>query len=155
MKKLTLALIILTAWTLALAGCRSLPIKQKASATHQTVHAALVAVDDLERQLCQPAPAQPNRCTSPAAASIGLTDALHQDLSRKLVLAYRADAKLSTTLITWRAGDPAPSDLNAVLQDARDTLAAVKPLTGSGASLVDKVQLWLDRLIDLQLLFAH
>lgn len=160
MKTRTFALLLVLAGTLVtlttLAGCASVPLKQRASATHQTVHAALVAIDDLERQLCAPAPTQPNHCTAPAAATIGLTDAKHQELSRQLVVAYRADAKLSTALITWRAGDPPPADLPTILRDAQETLAAVKPLTGSdGSRLVTRVQTWLDRLVALQAVFAH
>lgn len=143
------------ALVLLVAGCASVPLKQKVSATHQTLHQALVSADDLERALCAPDPAAVNHCTSPSAPSIGLTDAVHQDISRKFVKAYENDLRLSAALIAWKAGDPAPKDLVTLVADAQATYDAVKPLTGIGASLADKVQTWLDKAKALATLFAQ
>lgn len=137
------------------ASCTSVPLKQKVATTHQTLHTALIAADDLERQLCAPDPARVNHCTSPSAVTIGLTDALHQDISRRFVKAYETDLRLSAAIIAWKAGDPPPSDLTSLVADAQATYDAVKPLTGIGTALADKVQTWLDKAAALAALFTR
>jgi uncharacterized protein YceK len=137
----------------ALAGCASVPVKQKASETHQALRTALTSADDLERALCGMTPAAPNHCTTTAAATVGLTDAVHQDVSRRFAHAYEADQKVAAALIAWKAGDPAPADLAGLLADAQAALVAVKPLTGSGQQLTGKVQAWLDEVQSLVALF--
>lgn len=142
---LLIALVLVT-------GCASTPIKAKVSATHQTVREAIVAVDELERQLCAPDPAQVNHCTAPSASAVGLTDAKHQEISRALARAFDKDIKVAAAIIAWRSGEPMPKDLPSLLADANDTLIAIQPLTNS--SLVSKAQTLLSRVAALAGLFA-
>lgn len=128
---------------LAFSGCASVPLKQKLSTAHQSVREAIVQLDEAERQLCGPAPAQPNHCTTIAAQVVGLTDARHQAISRQLVQAYETDIKAGTALIAWRAGDPPPTDLTQLLTDAQETLAAIQAL--SYLPLVEKAQTFVAR----------
>jgi hypothetical protein len=144
---IVLALALLT-------GCASTQIKQKVSAGHQTVRAAIVSVDDLERRLCEPAPTQPNHCTATGAAAVGLTDAKHQEISRALAKAYDSDVKVSAAIIAWRSGDPMPKDLPTLLADANDTLLAIQPIAGQ-SSLYAKATDLLKRVAALAGLFAQ
>lgn len=138
----------LLAIALTLTACASLPAKQQVSAKHQTVHQALVILDDAERALCQPKP-EPlsNECASPTAAAIGLTDAKHQDFSRKLAQAFTLDAKVGAAVIAWRAGDPVPADLSTLVRDAQDIAAVANTITNN--PLVDKAQTLIARLLQL------
>ena len=131
-----------------LAGCASVPVKQHVSAKHQTVHQALVILDDAERALCQPKPAPlSNECASPTAAAIGLTNAKHQEFSRKLAAAFALDAKVGAAVIAWRAGDPVPADLSTLFRDAQDIAAVANTITDN--PLVDKAQTLIARLLQL------
>lgn len=130
-------------------NCASVSLKQKVSETHQTVRTALVAIDDAEAAACQPAADAPNHCTSPAAATIGLTDAKHQQLSRLLADAFDKDAKVSAALIAWKAGDPMPTDLPTLLADANGALTVAQSFAPSSPILA-KVQSLLSALAQLQ-----
>lgn len=142
----------LIALAIAISACASLPIKQRVSQTHQAAHQALVLVDDAERTLCQPAPAAPNTCSNPAAATIGLTDAKHQALSRQLAEAYAVDAKVGAAVIAWRAGDPVPSDLQTLLTYATQILSTANTLTDQ--PLIDRAQTYLARIRTLVQAFS-
>ncbi len=149
MKSRVLALIL----ALSFAGCASTPLKQRVSAGQQTVRTAIVAVDDLERKLCEPAPAQVNHCTAPGAVAVGLTDAKHQEISRAIAKALDSDVKVSAAIIAWRSGEPMPKDLPSLLADANDTLIAIQPL-GVSSALYIKAQALLQRVAALAGLFA-
>lgn len=142
----TLILTLALVWS---TGCASVPLKQKVSEAHQTVRQALVAIDDAEVAACQPSGDAPNHCTSPAAATIGLTDAKHQQLSRLLADAFDKDAKVSAALIAWKAGDPMPTDLPTLLADANGALTVAQSFAPSSPILA-KVQSLLSALTQLQ-----
>jgi len=125
------AIVALAVLSMAVA-CASLPLKQRVSQTHQTVREAIVAVDEAERLLCGPMPApNENRCASPTAAAIGLTDAKHQAISRTLAQAYEADVRVGAAIVAWRAGDPPPADLDALLARAQETLSVAATVADS------------------------
>ncbi len=148
MRRLVAAILI--AFTVS---CASVPLKQKAVTTHQAMHLALVEVDDLERDLCAPEPTRTNHCTAASATLIGLTDAKHQRISNQIAAAYKVDIDLSTALITWRSGEPAPKEIDQMLMAAQETLTAIEPLTGKGAGLVDKARSWINKIGDFAALF--
>jgi hypothetical protein len=141
-----------TAALALLVACRSVPLKQQISADHQGVRQALTLLDDTERGLCAPDPAAPNHCTSPTAATIGLTDARHQALSRTLADAYALDIKVGQALIAWRAGDPVPPDLLTLLADAQQAVSQISAFAPDSAlmrnakDLVAKAQALVGRL---------
>lgn len=117
----TVLIAILSLGTLA--ACQSVPLKQRVSTTHQIARSAVVEADDAERRLCQPAPSPAsNHCTNPVAASVGLTDAKHQELSRKFAEVYRLDIAAGNAIVTWRAGDPVPTSVQDFLAAAHDLL---------------------------------
>lgn len=128
----------------ALTTACALSLKEKASTARETARTALVAVDDLERQLCGPDPSAPNHCLNPDASTIGLTNARHQAISRALVDAFTADKKVAAAILQWRAGDPAPADLSALLKDATDTFGVVQGFLPTTNTLFQKIRHWLD-----------
>lgn len=121
-----------------LTACASVPIKQRVSQAHQVAHQALVTLDDAERRLCQPVPAATNTCGNPVAASLGLTNAKHQDFSRRLAAAFAADAKAGVAIVAWRAGDPVPTDLSTLFRDVQDLAVVANTITDN--PIVDKAQ---------------
>lgn len=143
---------ILLAFTLS--ACASSGVKVRISAAHQIARGAIVAFDDAERALCQPRPTpNENTCGSPLAVPAGLTDAKHQSLSRQLVELYRLDVKASTAIIAWRAGDPVPADLTALLKNAEEFLSTARTLTAN--SLVQKAQDLVTRINELLAMFRQ
>jgi hypothetical protein len=120
-------------------ACASVPLKQQISADHQGLRQALTLVDDTERGLCMPDAAAPNHCTAKDAATLGLTDARHQALSRVLADAYDLSAKVGQALIAWRAGDPIPSDLLTLLADAQEAVTQISAFA-PGSQLMQKAQ---------------
>jgi hypothetical protein len=128
-----------------MASCASVPIKERISDSHQLVRTAITAFDDAEIALCAPDPAKVNHCTSPQAATIGLTDARHQAISRALADAYTKDKLVSAAIIAWKAGDPKPATLDELLKDATDALTAAQAalpgnaLIAKGMDLLTKI----------------
>ena len=120
-----------------LSSCASVPVKERISNGHQLVRTAITAFDDAELALCAPDPAKPNHCTNPQAATIGLTDARHQAISRALVDAYVKDKLVSAAIIAWKAGDPPPATINDLLTDATSALAAAQA-AAPGNALITK-----------------
>lgn len=104
----TLRKIVVVGVLVASAACASLSVKQKASQAHLSVRQGLIAVDELERGICQPNPLAVNTCTANPRI---ITDAQHQEVSRLLADAFRADARVGQAIIAWAPGTPAPSDL--------------------------------------------
>ncbi len=126
------------ALVLGLSFCSSLPVKQRISQTHQTIHQALVTVDDAEIALCAPKPAAVNTCGNPLAAQLGLTDAKHQSISRTLKSDYDLDRNIGIAMIAWKAGDPMPKDVSTLMADAQAILTTANSISDS--SFVGKAQ---------------
>lgn len=105
MKRITAVVIL--ALVLA-SSCVSLSVKQKASNIRQSVHAALVTLDDIERQLCQPVPTAVNTC---GAVPRVITDANHQAFSRTMAQAFDADIKAGNAIIALVPDSPIPPEL--------------------------------------------
>jgi hypothetical protein len=109
-------------------SCASLSVKQSVSAAHQTVRGTLVALDDFERSLCQPAPApKSNTCTANPRI---VTDAQHQQISRAFVTAYEQDIRIGQAIIAWVPGQPIPSDipsLQATVGEIRKVVETLSP----------------------------
>lgn len=129
---------------LVLSACASVPVKQKVSASHQTLRQAIVAVDDAERLLCAPKPAPlSHECGNPVAATLGLTNEKHQALSRALARAYEYDVKTGAAIVAWRAGDPVPSEIGQLMTYAQEVLVTANTL--SDAAFIDKAQVLVAR----------
>lgn len=114
---------------LLLFGCTMNP-KAIIVAAHQSIEVALAAVDDGERALCDPAPAQPAHCAAPVA---GLTDAKHQAISRELVGAFTTQGRLVPAIKSWSVGDPIPTDLVTTTATANRVLDLAQALDPSAA----------------------
>ncbi len=139
---------------LVVISCASVPLKQKVSSGHQAVHESLVLLDDAERAVCKPfPPPESNKCSSPTAVALGLTDAKHQEFSRALVKAFDADVKASVAIIAWKAGDPIPTDVKMLLEDAQQTLTVAQSISSS--SLVDKALAFVARARALTSFFGN
>ena len=106
----------------------SLTAKEKVSRGHLTVHAALIAADDYERQICVPNPTATNLCTSPLKI---ITDAQHQAFSRLLVQAYDADIRIGRAIIAWQPGMPVPTDVASLKDFTMQALAIANALAPS------------------------
>jgi hypothetical protein len=101
---------VLVLLVLGLVGCanKTAPL-QVAQVSHDTLKAALT----LEAQLCfnvtyvtdVPAGAAATHCTSPTAAAVGLTDALHQQIASQLQQAFTLHATLTALEKTGAAQD--------------------------------------------------
>ncbi len=121
-------------------GC-SVSLKQKVVLSLQAQHQVLAALDDTELAVFQSK-------TIPA-----LTVDRHRAFSTALAKAYRAESKASMALQTWRAGDPAPTDITeliAVADEAWHEVILVIPQlqakTPAEESLVGKLLGWLDQI---------
>lgn len=153
-KPLLLAVSAFGVWLLVgLVGCASLTPKQQAENIHGLVRLALTALDDAEHDLCLPAATVPHDCTNPDAAKVGLTSAANQQIAAKLVEAFKADKLVSLVIQSWKAGDPAPADLPALLADVQAAFNVVKSFAPSG-SLFDKAQKVLDEVNSLVKVFG-
>src|SRR5688572_5694702 len=100
MKRLVLTFLI----ALALSGCASLPLKERAVMTLDSSQQLLSQVQDTERHICnavafKTAPTMPiKECTGPLAAAAQLTTARHQSIAAALSRAFDAQIKASVVL---------------------------------------------------------
>lgn len=146
-------LLIVAALVFAI-SCASLSVKQRASATHQTVRGALVALDDFERDICRPAaPPKSNTCTATPAI---LTDAQHQELSRKFVQALDQDIRIGQAIIAWVPGQPPPSDIPSLQSTVGEIRKVVETLTPSPkvAEFLNRVDAAIAKVRELLLSFG-
>lgn len=138
---------------LLLFACASLPAKDRAVRTYQTIHATVSTVQDFERAACIPDAADAKHCTSKLAAQMGLTDAKHVELNGYLSDAFALEIKVGAELKAWQTGQPVPpgvaqltvlaskiltvaegftaadSDARRILTEAKNLVAAVKAIT--------------------------
>jgi hypothetical protein len=114
------------------ASCASVPLKQKAVLTVQASQAALGIVDDAEM-------------AAYALQAPGLTADRHRAFSRALSDAYAVQIKLATALQAWRAGEPVPASLDALLADAQQAWDVVTKLEPGvpQTDLIAKMRAWL------------
>ena len=136
-------LIAFTAAILALPfllSC-SVSLKQKVVLSLQAQHQVLAALDDTELAVFQSK-------TIPA-----LTVERHRAFSAALAKAYRAESKAAGALQTWRAGDPAPTNITELIAVADETwhevvlvIPRLEAKTPAEESLVGKLQVWLDQI---------
>jgi hypothetical protein len=114
---------------LTIAGCASLPAKQKATLTLQSVETALGTAQDLERAnhtalgLDAPAtPAEAKLCTAPASMLVLPPNPTHhQVLGCLFAVAFDGQNKASIALQAWQAGQTPPTFV-AELKDETGTL---------------------------------
>ena len=119
-------------------GCAStgIRVKQDIVLSTQTAEAALGVAQDEERALYA------------SKALPALTVERHQAIARGFSSAFDAQIKLGNALQLWKAGDPVPSSINDLLQDAQDTWSVVSGLvpgvTGQQPiALIVKMRTWL------------
>lgn len=135
MKKILIPIVL----AIAAVSCAGLSVKQKAHNAHMSVRSALVAVDEFERGMCQPAPAAVNTCT---AKPVLITDQQHQQVSRLLREAFEADARLGAAIIAWKPGAPVPTDLPSLEQlvTQLEQIALALSPTSAAAELITRVR---------------
>lgn len=141
--KLGVWLILVLAGAVAVSACASLPLKQQAVVTLAASESALEAAHDFERSLCSPTADKTKaitHCDGAGAASLGLTDAKHQQLARLFSSAFGDEQKASAALKAWQAGAPAPSDLAGYQQDIQTILALVGQTFPQTHDIVVKAQ---------------
>lgn len=116
--KTRLRLLVFTA--LVSVSCASMSSLQKAQVSHD----ALALAQDTEAQLCwgvssvaaaMAANVTPNHCTAPTAATIKLTDAVHQDFNRLMGKALEAHMAVTRLLASGAKADL--TDLNRWIQE--------------------------------------
>ena len=73
-----------------------------------------------------------------------LTDQAHVSIQQAFVKIFDVQGKAAVAVDAWRAGDPAPTDLQTYVTDIRDALAVAKQLVPQAAPLLDKIQAALD-----------
>lgn len=99
---------------------------QVATVSHDT----LALAQDIEAQLCwgvadaYHAPPDKTHCTSPTAATIGLTDARHQALNAKLAQAFALHKSLTAVTAAGTKADY--TTLNGLLADALAIVASLQ-----------------------------
>ncbi len=108
--------------------CASVGPKEKAFHTYQTIHGAISTAQDIERVACIPSAADATKCTSKLAPTFGLTDAKHVEFNRLLGDALRLEEKVGIALKAWKAGDPVPTDVQALTKIAQQVLALAETL---------------------------
>lgn len=113
---------------LLLAGCASVPVKQRATLGLQAAHAAVGGAQDVERALY-------------AAPGAGITPETHGAFARFFERYFVAEERVAVALLAWRAGDPPPADLAEAVAVLREALATAGTLTDGAekASLVGKI----------------
>lgn len=121
---------------LLVSACASMPVKQKAVLSLQSVQVALGAAQDLERAAYQ-------QQTIP-----GLTADRHKVISQAFVVAFDTQIKTAMVLQAWKAGDPVPTSLSQLHAAATDVLTLVSQLVtnASQKDLVARAQEALDHI---------
>ncbi len=125
---------IVACLTVVFVSCASLTPLQRAQQTHDY----LALAQDTEVSLCLGVPnvaaalaanVPPNHCTTPTAATIGLTDARHRAFEAQMAKALELH-KAATTLLASAGA----ADLTALKQAITDLLSLVGQLTGASVS---------------------
>lgn len=120
-------------------NCATTSQMQKASVASQTLHRAIMTAYQVERALCQPAPAQLNHCTAVPAI---LTDDQHQRFASALLKAVEADQRFARAILAWQPGTAVPRDLDELRSYVDQALAIATALAPSGpaSELVARVR---------------
>lgn len=124
---------LLVALIVMVSACASLPVKEKAVKSTQTVEIALGAAQDFER------------ATFAAGTLPWLTVERHQAISRSFSNAFATQIKLAVALKAWRSGDPKPKDVDQLAVDVGEALTVIQQataggkLTGPASDLVGKI----------------
>ena len=132
-------------------GCASLSVKEKATNTYLSVHYSLLAIDDIERLLCQPDPVAVNHCTAVPAI---LTDAAHQRTQGLLAGAYAVDVRIATALQAWVPGTPIPTDLTTLRLYLLQVQAIAESLTNN-AQVTAYLQVIMDTLLTIDVILRQ
>lgn len=142
-----LPLLLLTS-VLLFTSCAStgLTLKQRATVGLQASETALEDAHNLERSLCfvNPAVESGGHCTNPQAATVKLTDAVHQKLAGMFSQAFDVEIKATQALIAYKAGDPVPKLVVDYQTDIQAILAQSKVSIPSAAPFIAKVQVAVD-----------
>lgn len=108
----------------------SLPLKQRATISLQASEAALESAHDIERGLCfiNPRAESGTHCTNAIAATVGLTDARHQQAAVYFSKAFADEIIAANILLAYRAGDPPPNSVATYQKDISDLLTLAREL---------------------------
>jgi hypothetical protein len=132
-------------------------LKQQAVIGVQASETALEAAHDIERSLCfvNPTTEQGGHCTNAIAATVGLTDAKHQQLATLFAKAFATEIKASIALQAWNSGQPAPTNLVEYKADVDAVLNLARQLvTGQAQSFIDKAQAAVDEAAKIITIFG-
>ncbi len=116
------------------ANCQSVPAKQRAVLGNQAAGQTIWALQDAERRICNQVafdanPTEPiKECTGPAAAAANLTTEKHQAFAKNLSQAYAIRIRLDNLLLQWQPGQPEPSELKGLSDQANSILAIIRSL---------------------------
>lgn len=159
----TAAAVLVAVLTAGLAGCASLPAKQRAVLSLQATQTHLELVQDLERRLCnaQSFDVDPTRpiteCAGPVATALQLTTERHRVFAGHMATAYAAQRRLGAALLLWQPGSPVPAEVSTVEAQVRAALAVARSLVeederrdliDAGEALLDEVLAVVDILRD-------
>ncbi len=139
MKRFVFALVLF------ITACASAPPKQVAAQSLQVSETALAAAQDIERSLCfvNPATEKGNHCTSPVAATVHLTDALHVKFAENFEKAFDIQFKAAVQVQTWTPGQAPPasfSTYNAAVQQVLDLALTIAPANSKAIDLIAKAK---------------
>jgi len=136
--------VALGASALGLSACASVPPRQAAIVSVQAVEKALDTAQTAERQVCfvNPSTESGPHCTNPIAATVGLTDARHQQIAAALRDAFLTQAKVVDALALWAPGQPAPTSLATLTTQVQSALTVAQALVpqGQGATILADIQ---------------
>ena len=140
------SVILLIAALLALAvspvGCASVPARQKAVVSLQSVQVALGKIQDAEREICNTAlyrsldvleqwsVAMPV-CEGPNAAAARLTTEKHKEISSVLAKAFALNQRAATALLIWQPGSPEPGEVTQLMGQAKSFLSVAQSLAAT------------------------
>lgn len=127
-------------------GCAA-SLKQKTVAVRQAAETALELSHDAERRLCSPTSDQTQgiaHCDGAEAKALGLTDARHLEAARLYEQAFDAQIKAAAASKLWRAGDPAPHDVESYRQVLNQLMAAIAAIIPKTSDVVTKLQQAID-----------
>jgi hypothetical protein len=121
-------------------GCASVPLKERVTQGVGVVHTSVNAAQSAEIAVWE---------SKVLAGS--WTEANRRAFHSALVRYYDAEVKVTGVLLTWRAGDPVPTELVQQLRVANEALAEAIKLSPSNGfrSVLENVQMAVRGLVDL------
>lgn len=157
--------ILIAALLAIVAGCASLPARQKAVQSTQAVDLALSKFQDAEWQACngtaylafvnagRAIDRAVTTCAGPEAEALRLTTEKHQAINKQLASAFATQRKIVLVLQNWQVGQPTPAELPDLMTQSRSFLELVKTLAATDqqkqlVSLGETVLVEIQKIVD-------